>query len=226
MDASENIFSKQNRPTMSQIALDNIRDAIEKGLLKPGTWIKETQLSKELGMSRFTIREAFCYLEKEGLVETGPFKGVRVSHITLQDIEDLMAVRCALEELAIQLVIQKLNKNKIEKLQSIMDRIENATDWESEEDILNADLLFHQSICEFAENSCLLKAWMPLSSQIRVCLQLEYPLYDTANDFVSTHIPLLEAIKGRDKEQAVLLFRDHILGPTNRIRSANGKDNS
>ena len=79
MDAPVKIFSKQNRPTMTQIALENIRDAIEKGTLKPGMRIKESQLSNEMGMSRFSIREALCYLEKEGLIQTIPFKGVTVA---------------------------------------------------------------------------------------------------------------------------------------------------
>lgn len=224
MVATDSIFSKQIRPTMTQIALENIREAIEKGLLKPGARIIESQLSKELGMSRFPIREALCYLEKEGLVNTIPFKGVKVARITPKDIEDLMTLRCALEELAIQLAIQRLNPDKISVLQTIMDRMENALGENSEADILNADLSFHQSICEFAENSRLLKAWMPLASQIRVCLKLEYPLFQTAKEFVSTHIPLLEVIVGRNQQQAAQLVRDHIYGSLNRIIPTQGKD--
>ncbi len=226
METPENIFAKQNRPTMTQIALESIREAIEKGFLKPGMRIKETQLSKELGMSRFPIREALCYLEKEGSVETVPFKGVRVSSITPKDIEDLMTVRCALEELAIQLAIQQLDDSKVAQLQSIMNRMENALDSNSEEDILNIDLSFHQSVCEFAENSRLLNAWMPLASQIRVCLKLEYPLFDTAKEFVSTHIPLLDVIKSKDQEQAVKVVREHIYGSLNRIKPVYGKKDS
>lgn len=217
METPTKIFSKQNRLTMTQIALNSIREAIEKGFLKPGMRIIETQLSKELGMSRFPIREALCYLEKEGLVETIPFKGVRVAVITPKDIEDLMSVRCALEELAVQLAIQLLTADKVAKLETIMDQMENASDDNNEEDILNADLSFHQSICEFAENNRLLSAWKPLASQIRVCLKLEYPLYQTAKEFVSTHIPLLRVIEDKDQQQAVQLVREHIHSSLNRI---------
>lgn len=224
MDTPDKIFSRQNRPTMTQIALENIREAIEKGLLKPGNRIIESKLSKELGMSRFPIREALCYLEKEGLVETIPFKGVSVAHITPKDIEDLMTLRCALEELAIQLAIQRLNSDKINVLHSIMDQMKNALHDNSEEEILNADLSFHQAICEFAENGRLLNAWMPLASQIRVCLKLEYPLFQTAGDFVSTHIPLLEVIADGDQQKAVQLIRDHIHGSLNRIIPAQAKE--
>ena len=224
MDAPDRIFSKQNRPTMTQIALENIREAIEKGDLKPGMRIIESRLSNEMGMSRFSIREALCYLEKEGLIQTIPFKGVTVAHITPKDIEDLMTVRCALEELAIQLAIKNIDSDKIKRLKSIMDRMKNALDTNSEEDILNADLSFHQSICEFSENGRLLNAWMPLASQIRVCLKMEYPMFQTARKFVATHIPLLEVIVVGDKQKAVQLIRDHIYSSLNRIIPAYGKE--
>lgn len=217
MDIPGRIFSKQNRSTMKQIALENIREAIEKGVLKPGMRIIESQFSKELGMSRFSIREALCYLEKEGLVQTVPFKGVTVAHITPRDIQDLMMVRCALEELAIQLAIKQMNSDKIKALESIMDRMGNALDSNKEEDILNADLRFHQSICEFSENSRLLNAWMPLASQIRMCLKMEYPMFQTASEFVSTHIPLLEVIMEGNQQKAAQRIRDHIYGALNRI---------
>ena len=223
MVAIEEIFTKQHRPTMAQIALENIREAIEKGLLQPGSRIVESQLSKELGMSRFPVREALCCLEKEGLVKTVPFKGVRVAYITPKDIEDLMMLRCALEELAVRLAIQRVTPEKIEKLQSVLKKMEHALDYENESDILNADLGFHQSICEFAENSRLLNAWLPLASQIRVCLKLEYPLFQTAQDFVSTHIPLFQVIKERNQEKAVKLIREHIYSAIDRIIPSSSK---
>ena len=226
MKKSTKIFSQQNRPTMAQIALENIREAIEKGWLKPGERVVESRLSKELGMSRFPIREALCYLEKEGLVETIPFKGVRVVQITPQDIEDLMTVRCALEELAVKRAIQRMTPEKIEHLQIIMDQMEDAVDGGNKEDILNADLYFHQSICEFAENSRLLNAWLPLASQIRVCLGMEYMLYQTSEEFVNTHVPLLAAIKTKDEKTALKLVQDHICGSTNRIIKKYGKDDT
>ncbi len=223
MKEATKIFSRQNRPTMAQIALENIREAIEKGWLKPGDRVVESRLSKELGMSRFPIREALCYLEKEGLVETIPFKGVRVAQITPQDIEDLMTVRCALEELAVKRAIHRMTPEKVEHLQKIMDQMEDAVDGGNKEDILNADLYFHQSICEFAENSRLLNAWLPLASQIRVCLGMEYMLYQTSEEFVNTHVPLMAALKAKDEKAAVKIVKDHICGSTNRIIAGYGK---
>jgi DNA-binding GntR family transcriptional regulator len=78
------VFSKQKRPTLMSQALQEIREAIRKGKLKPGDRLVETQLAEEMYISRFPIREALRYLEKEGLVETKPFKGTYVAKLSMQ----------------------------------------------------------------------------------------------------------------------------------------------
>lgn len=224
MTDTKQIFSRQQRPTMTQIAADNIREAIENGHLKPGTRIIESRLSEQLGMSRFPIREALCYLEKEGLVDTIPFKGVKVSEITHKDIEDIMILRASLEELAIRLTIKNMDVQKNKRLKKIFDQMETVITSGAREDVLNADLDFHQTICEFSENSRLLNSWMPLASQIRVCLQLEYPLFLTAEEFLETHNPLFNAIESRDEESAAFHIREHIIGSMNRLFKPETKD--
>ena len=80
------VFSKQKRSTLMNKALQEIREAIRKGRLKAGDRLIETQLAEEMQISRFPIREALRYLEKEGLVETKPFKGTYVAQLTEKDI--------------------------------------------------------------------------------------------------------------------------------------------
>ena len=49
------VFSKQKRPTLMSQALQEIREAIRKGKLKPGDRLVETQLAEEMHISRFPI---------------------------------------------------------------------------------------------------------------------------------------------------------------------------
>lgn len=60
-------------------ALKQIQTAIKDGRLKPGDRLIETELANEMGISRFPIREALRQLEKEGLVQSIPFKGTTVA---------------------------------------------------------------------------------------------------------------------------------------------------
>jgi DNA-binding GntR family transcriptional regulator len=78
------IFEKQKRETLVDMALRDIRTAIRTGKLKPGDRIVETRLAEKMNISRFPIREALRYLEKEGLVRTSSFKGTYVSEFDKQ----------------------------------------------------------------------------------------------------------------------------------------------
>ena len=203
-------FPKHKRSTLTQVALDNIRHAIENGHLKPGQRIVESQLAKEMDISRFPIREALRYLEQEGLVVIEPFKGVSVAAITPKDLQDLMTVRCALEELAIRMFINHATPARLEKLESAVAAMQEALDTNDVNQIVEADLRFHEYICEFSDNRRLINAWRPLASQIKVCLKLEYPVYRRGEDFVATHMPILNAIRKKDDVRAEQLIRLHI----------------
>ncbi|MGO4332924.1 GntR family transcriptional regulator [Cupriavidus sp. 2TAF22] len=54
------------------------------------------------GVSRAPIREALLKLEGEGLVETQPRRGVVVTVLSTEDFEEILAMRMALESLAIE----------------------------------------------------------------------------------------------------------------------------
>ena len=217
------IFKKQSRQTLTEIALSNIRKAIEDGLLRPGERIIEARLAEEMEISRFPIREALRILEQEGLVITEPFKGVRVVSISSNDLKEIMTVRCALEELAIHLAVKNITPEKIARLEAIVKVMKKAVKDNDTERIFNADLEFHKMLCRLSENSRLLKAWTPLASQIRICLKMEYPFFTTGDDFVETHQPIIEAIrKGRSKEAAQIL-NNHIYGALKRISADYGE---
>jgi DNA-binding GntR family transcriptional regulator len=84
------VFTRQKRATLTDQVLKEIREAIRCGNLKPGERLIEMQLAEEMQISRFPIREALRYLEKEGLVETKPFKGSHIAQFTEKDMEAIM----------------------------------------------------------------------------------------------------------------------------------------
>ena len=87
---------------LRDVVFHTLRNAILKGELQPGERLMEIQLAQKLGVSRTPVREALRKLELEGLVLMMPRKGAVVADITIQDLEDVLEVRTALEELAVQ----------------------------------------------------------------------------------------------------------------------------
>ena len=101
---------------LRDVVFNTLRKAILRGELKPGERLMEIQLANKLGVSRTPIREAIRKLELEGLVLMIPRKGAEVAEITEKNMRDVLEVRKALEELAVQLACEKITAEEIEEI--------------------------------------------------------------------------------------------------------------
>ena len=77
------------------------------GDLAPGTVLAEVEQSTRLGVSRTPLREALSRLMADGLVESAPGRGVVVTEVSLENINELYEVREALEEQAARLAAHR-----------------------------------------------------------------------------------------------------------------------
>ena len=102
---------------LRDVVFNTLRQAILRGELKPGERLMEIQLANKLGVSRTPIREAIRKLELEGLVLMIPRKGAEVAEITEKNMRDVLEVRKALEELAVQLACDKITQEELEELE-------------------------------------------------------------------------------------------------------------
>ena len=85
----------------TQLATE-IMERIDRGEVAPGTQLLEIPLSRELGCSRNTLREAFRILARDGLVDHIPNRGVFVHSFTREDVADLYAYRLFVEPAVIR----------------------------------------------------------------------------------------------------------------------------
>ena len=96
---------------LRDVVFNTLREAILKGELKPGERLMELQLAAKLGVSRTPIREAIRMLEQEGLAVTIPRKGAEVARMTEKDMEDVLQIRDALDELAASIACEQISRN-------------------------------------------------------------------------------------------------------------------
>lgn len=97
---------------VGRIAAD-IALAITEGRLAPGADLNSVELAARFGTSRTPVREALMLLEKEGLVEIPPRRRPRVSHISLDEIEELYQIRSALNGLMIASFVRQANEEQL-----------------------------------------------------------------------------------------------------------------
>jgi len=97
---------------------------IMRGELQPGDRLPEQQLASTLGVSRGPLREAIRTLEGRRLLERTPHAGVRVVQLSLDDLEQLLVMREALEGMACRQAAEQMTAHEIRKLRETAARIE------------------------------------------------------------------------------------------------------
>jgi DNA-binding GntR family transcriptional regulator len=96
--------------------VDNIKEGIAVGKLKPGSRLVERDLCEMTGVSRTLIREALRQLESEGLVEVIPNKGPIVASINAKQAREVYQLRAELEGLASQLFAELASEEQMKTL--------------------------------------------------------------------------------------------------------------
>ncbi|AXJ10701.1 GntR family transcriptional regulator [Arthrobacter sp. PM3] len=94
-----------------------LRDDIIEWRLLPGTVLAEVEQSERLGVSRTPLREALSRLTAEGLTTPGG-RGVVVTDISLEDIDELFELRETLEGKAAALAAERGDPGTFEQLRS------------------------------------------------------------------------------------------------------------
>ena len=196
---------------LRDVVFNTLRQAILRGELKPGERLMEVQLANKLGVSRTPIREAIRKLELEGLVLMIPRKGAEVADITEKSLMDVLEVRKALEELAVQLCCDKITGKEIEELHRAADdfrRILKTSDDVTE--IAEADVRFHDIIYLATGNQKLIQILNNLREQMyryRVeCIKRKesHPI------LIAEQEEIIRRIENKEKKEAADIVCRHI----------------
>lgn len=195
---------------LRDVVFNTLRQAILKGELKPGERLMEIALAERLGVSRTPIREAMRKLELEGLVVMIPRRGAQVASITEKDLNDVLEVRIALEDMAIEKACARITDEELERLKIAAETFEKTIAEGNLVHLAEADSAFHEVIYQAADNGCLLQVLNNLREQI-YRYRVEY-LKDEEmrKQLVSEHAKLLEALQARDERVAKELSYSHI----------------
>lgn len=146
---------------LREVVCESLRDAIRKGILKPGQRIMEIKLAEELGVSRTPVREAIRKLELEGYVVMMPRRGTYVADMSIRDINEIFEIRTALESLSNGLAAEHITEDELEHLQRLLVVIggyikeyEDGPDREAAMDkIVKTDIEFHDLLYHAARNN-------------------------------------------------------------------------
>ena len=92
----------------SQRVFRALKDDILNGVLPPGLQIRQEAVAEQFGVSRVPVREALRQLESEGLLTSELHRGAFVSNRSLDEVEEMLDIRQALELCALKLALPNL----------------------------------------------------------------------------------------------------------------------
>ena len=207
MTGSQNFI---NVSSLTDELVDIIRDRILKGEYKIGEKIKENQIATEFKVSRTPIREAFKQLENEGLIDYIPNRGCFAKGFTRQDIEDIYAVRKALEIMAVEWAVSRISDEQIQALQEQSELMEFYTAKKDSDKVLELNSAYHDIIYDAAGSrfmAQILRSYKEYIEQTRKVI-----LYEQAylEEILQEHKAVLAAIIDRDVEGAKKAMAEHL----------------
>ncbi len=195
---------------LRNVVYETLRSAILTGELKPGERLMELQLADKLGVSRTPIREAIRMLEHEGLAKTIPRKGAEVAKMTEKDMEDVIQIRLALEELAGTVACAKITDEEIGELKKAMEVCEEKMTGGDVVEIAKADECFHDIVIRSSENPKLHEIMSNLREQI-YRYRVEYLKKKEAYpQLIKEHREIFDALQQRDSAAVAKYMQDHL----------------
>jgi DNA-binding GntR family transcriptional regulator len=205
---------------LRQSVYDALIDLIVGGELPPGQHMVETDLARQLGVSRQPIREALHRMEAEGWVDLRPSQGAFVHVPTDAEVDELLDVRALLEAETARLAAAgggpdpQARAAQLARLREICREGEAAAEADDFGAAVAANNAFHAEIAVIGGNGTLAE----LADIVGRRVQWYYRMVAPARGHGSwtEHAELIDAIEAGDPEKAQALARKH----TERTRQA------
>jgi len=231
MAVDEVVFDKVRRVRSFDDVVEQLREAIYSGRIRPGQRLPgERQLCEEFGVGRPTLREALRSLEALGLIEVRPGKtggsyAATPSASTIGDalaamvnlrgasLEDLAEYRLDFESENAAWAARRANAEDIAELQRLVEQAKAAAaDPQTRASVVEIDVSWHEALARATKNR--LRIGIALGIHEAVLRRHRAATEPRVHDLVPT-IPddiaaITEAVAAGDAETAWRLMREHL----------------
>jgi len=203
-------ISPRARPTFADEVTRTLRAAVLEGRLVPGQRLTEPELAQQLGVSRTPVREALRELEHEGLLQRVRGRGTIVAEVSRRDVEEIYAVKSALESAAVRAACARIGPGGLERLEALLARMEALAGEADLRPYTRASAEFHEQLIRASGNRWLWETYRTVDARIQ---QLRFYALATAGRpraSVGEHKQILAAVAARDAARAERLIRAHV----------------
>ena len=235
----ENKLEKIKKISTVDATADYLKKQIEKGRLKPGEQLpSERTLQGELGVSRFTLREALARLSALGIIEIAHGKGAFIAkemslssledvflplfaNQSIKNIIDFFEARMLIESEAARLCAKRRKKEDLDKLNEIIEQSRSALDDPIRFGEL--DFLFHKEIARIAGNVFIEQMMGCLNEYIKKYLMVLANKSENRKRSFENHRHIFEMIEKKDIDHVGKITHKHLNRTFRMITSYNHK---
>jgi len=152
-------------------------------------------IASDLKIGRGVIREALMQLETEGLVTNVPYSGSYVASYTMNEIQEIGAVRIMLEAYAIKNQYEHITEEDFVCLEQICDRIKECVFQNNIEGVLKYDAMFHSYFVRKENKSVLLDSWDVSSGKMALIYVAMHQKGYSSDNTAKNHYYLLDKLR-------------------------------
>ncbi len=194
---------------LRQSVYDALIDLIVGGELPPGQHMVETDLARQLGVSRQPIREALHRMEAEGWVDLRPSQGAFVHVPTDSEVDELLDVRALLEAETARLAAAARGATpaQLARLREICRDGEAAAEAGDFGAAVAANNAFHAEVAAVGGNAVLAELADIVGRRVQWYYRMVAP--ERGHGSWAEHAEIIEAIESGDADQAQVLARKH-----------------
>lgn len=207
-------YSKHN---LNEIVVRYIKDKILSGELKRGDKLKETDIARDMNISRAPLREALRELNVTGLVTFSPRKGNSILDLTLKEVKEVFEIRISLELQILNIIITKrlLSEADFERLLKLTGDMRNAGNkgLENREALflLNSlDIAFHEYLWRLSGSTRRAQYLESLFYQLLIIMNENTVSLGTFSDKAAEHKRIADALRSGDFRKTACEFTGHL----------------
>jgi len=177
--------------------------------LPPGSKLSEVEVSKQMGVSRQPVREAFFRLSQMGFVLVRPQRATIVMPISEKKVSQSMVIRKALETEAVHCATAvQLKASALALLDDLLVQQQRAIDADNYPLFFQLDDQFHQSLCEAANVNYI---WTLIEQQTVQMARVRFlSLSFGAQISLNEHRQVFDAISSGNNTLAIESMREHL----------------
>ena len=208
----EGIFKYPLARTMSEFIYNSLKDSIINNELKANQRINEKELVEYFKVSRTPVREAILRLEAKGFVKIDSYRRAIVKEISYKELMEIFQVLGALDRLALSQAVDNLTSQNINKLESLIKKMEEYCNLESIEKYFEFNEKFHDEIWKAVENRLLLEILYSVRDRMQrytYARIFAFKKPEALEKSMKQHKALLTALKRKDKEKLKKMIVEH-----------------